>query len=370
MKSVKFFRRKGIQAKRRHPFPDYLVGRTLQRRWRINSRLQTSSSEIIHNAVDLYTRKEVSVKTVSPTMTSHFLSHEIEIYKLLQKCKSRQVDGIPRMFDYGYEYQHVFMVLDLLGPSIESVFRGCACKFSNKAIVAIATQVLCRLQTLHSRGIVHGNINPKTLRMGEHEFSSMVYVSDYRSAFPFLNGDQVITIHSSERDAYTAAFESLEVSDGEIPSPKDDLESFGYVLLYLLTGKLPWCEVRSIGKETSIQAIRDYKAITPFDSVCSGLPPELVEYLTYCRCSHPDHAPDYAYLRTIFGQWYLKLNGDYTPPLRWRDTPQMVSPSACTGARSGDKMKYMIPSPFFGRICANSNKMSCFRVRCSKNQTT
>lgn len=325
----------GHQKQRRHhgrrrfgvDSAEYLVGRTLNNRWRIGFKMEMSCGAAMHNAIDLYTGAEVTMKAVGPRGNMNLLIRELEIYKVIQGRDGRTEVGIPRMYDYGFELQHCFMIVDLVGPSLEEVFRRCKWRLSLKAVVAIASQVLCRLQALHARGVVHGNVNPRTLRMGENDAAPIVYIVDF-CASHHVTGPMRPDLRGAPRlTAYDVAFQSVEVSDGEEPSAKDDLESFAYVLVYLITGRLPWLDFRAIDHHTDIHAVRTLKAVSSLEHMCTGLPDEIEDYLTYCRCSHPDQSPNYNHLRTMFGQMYLRINGSYEPPTTWRANNPISQPT-------------------------------------------
>ena len=55
-------------------------------------------------------------------------------------------------------------------------------------------------------------------------------------------------------------------------SRRDDLESLGYVLVYLCRGSLPWQGIQAVSKKTKYDLISDKKMSTPLSVLCKNLP--------------------------------------------------------------------------------------------------
>jgi casein kinase 1 len=50
--------------------------------------------------------------------------------------------GIPQVYHYAQEGLHNFLVMDLLGPSLEKLFNMCGRKFSIKTVCMAAQQMV------------------------------------------------------------------------------------------------------------------------------------------------------------------------------------------------------------------------------------
>jgi len=47
------------------------------------------------------------------------------------------------------------MVFDLLNPSLEDLFNFCDRKFSLKTVLMLVDQLICRLDYIHSKDVIH-----------------------------------------------------------------------------------------------------------------------------------------------------------------------------------------------------------------------
>jgi serine/threonine protein kinase len=97
----------------------------------------------------------------------------------------------------------------------------------------------------------------------------------------------------------TPNYISINVHEGIEPSRRDDLESIGYVSLYMLYGKLPWDDLNDY--------IQDYKNVNNHMKIKKinllkdeQIPPEVITYLSYCRNLKFEETPNYEYLLGLF----------------------------------------------------------------------
>ena len=65
------------------------------------------------------------------------------MYRALSDGGQEPVDGILRVYYFGRLYLHTVLVIDLLGPSLEDMFRERNRKFTLKTVAILAKRMVC-----------------------------------------------------------------------------------------------------------------------------------------------------------------------------------------------------------------------------------
>lgn len=243
--------------------------------------------------------------------------------------------GIPRVIWYGTEGSFNIMVMELLGQSLESLFKKCNRKFSLKTVLMLADQMLQRIEFTHRRNFVHRDIKPDNFLMGRkgsnmlqllngtsYQSSSTsshlnsentVYLIDFGLSKMYYSEKGHIPLRKDKHLTGTARYASLNNHKGYEQSRRDDLESLGYVLLYFLKGALPWQGLTGNTKEDHYNNIYHKKKNIKIVSLCKGFPVEFATYLNYARSLKFYQEPDYLYLRNLFLNLFIreKFSLDY-----------------------------------------------------------
>lgn len=245
----------------------------------------------------------VAVKVENAKPKYEQLAHEARIYKHLSGGA-----GIPTLYYYGNEGPLNFLVMDLLGPSLETLFNQCGRVFSLKTVCMLADGMLQRIEYLHCQHYVHRDVKPDNFVMGMGPNASRVYLIDFGLAHRYRDPTSQMHIQFSDKKSLTgtARYASINAHMGAEQSRRDDLESLGYVLIYFLKGSLPWQGLKASSRDTKYRLIHEKKCGTAIDILCRGLPVEFSHYVNYIRGLRFDERPDYTQLRRLFKNIMIK----------------------------------------------------------------
>ncbi|VDN21699.1 unnamed protein product [Gongylonema pulchrum] len=211
---------------------------------------------------------------------------------------------------YGTHNDYNVMVMDLLGPSLEDLFNFCGRRFTLKTVLMLAEQMISRIEFMHAKYFIHRDIKPDNFLMGAGRQCNRVFLIDFGLAKRYMNPtfNKHISYRENKNLTGTARYASLNAHNGIEQSRRDDLESLGYVLVYLLRGSLPWQGVKAATKRQKYQKIFEKKLSTSVQELCKGFPSEFGTCMNYCRKLKFDQKPEYNYLKLLFRHLFKSLN--------------------------------------------------------------
>ena len=218
--------------------------------------------------------------------------------------------------------------MELLGPSLDTLFYYHNDKFSVKTSCMIGLQILDRIEYIHSRRIIHCDIKPGNFAIGrEDNKSHIIYIIDFGFAKKFWNPTTKchIPFIKGKRLTGTAKYASVNTLSGYEPSRRDDLESVAYLIIYFIKGRLPWQGLRHISKEERNRRILEKKKNISSQELCSGCPKELEIFIDYIKNLGFTEVPDYDYLRQILKNILEKNNMSLDYYFDWDDEDPHIS---------------------------------------------
>lgn len=254
-------------------------------------------------------------------------------------CRLSSIPGFPQFIDFIENPFHSYLVMECLGPNLETLKSTAGGTFSLKTVVTIGCQMLDRLETLHNLGLVHRDIKPENFLVGLHSHNT-IYLIDFGLCLYYSNPKSSNTDDENKRDVEqsqqelwknqekmekkvvcsstatqmnkgpvqflagnkkligTMRYASINSHLGILAGRRDDLESLAYVLIYFYKGVLPWQNIHNKNLEEQEEAILKKKEEGE-EELCRGLPNQFKIFLKYIKRLKTPEKPDYNHMRRI-----------------------------------------------------------------------
>lgn len=282
--------------------------------YKLRRRIGAGSFGEIYSAENIHSHKRVAIKMESSRSKVPQLAYESKLYAIFSGGT-----GIPRLHWYGTEGSHNIMVIDLLGKSLEDLFVQCHHKFSLKTVLMLADQMISCVEFIHNKNFIHRDIKPDNFAMGLGSASNQVFIIDYGLSKKYRDQHTHTHIPYIEGKSLTgtARYASVGALKGFEQSRRDDLESLGFVWLYLLRGQLPWMGLNGRDQKQKYNRICEVKSKTSFTDLCQGFPNEFVKYFNTVRSLRFTEKPNYSELKQMFRDLFNKLGYVYDYKYDW-----------------------------------------------------
>ena len=210
--------------------------------------------------------------------------------------------GIPKAYKFINTKEKNYLIMELLGQSLDKLYSLCKKCFDIKTIIKIAIQMIERIEYIHSKGIIHRDIKPANFLIGTKKKKDIIYLIDYGLSKRYIdkNTKEHIPYKEGKGLTGTARYVSLFTHYGIEQSRRDDIEGIAYNLIFLAKGKLPWQGVRLKNKKEKHKKIMEKKLMYSPEDLCYGLPEEFSILLKYARKLDFMEKPDYDGIKVMF----------------------------------------------------------------------
>ena len=217
--------------------------------------------------------------------------------------------GIPEVKSFGKVKNYTILVEPLLGKSLFDIFAENHKNMSLEDVCLIGKQVIDRIEWVHSKYIVHRDIKPDNFLIGKKD-PNVIYIIDFGLSKKYRSSttNKHIRFGFTGKLTGTVRFASANALRGGEQSRRDDIESIGYMLVYFMKKRLPWQGVTGAKKMERYLKIYKMKKNTTPEDLCSGLPPEMTEYMKYAKKLEFEQQPDYKYLRKLFSKMLKRVH--------------------------------------------------------------
>ena len=265
-------------------------------KYQIIKKIGEGSQSSIYSGENVETKEKVAIKMEKQKEKDCLLKNEIY---LLYRFKNNE--GIVNIITCGRCWGNFVLIENLLGKSLHNIFLDLSKKFTLLDICQIAIQCLDRLELIHTKGIIHCDIKPDNFVIGLKD-PNVIYLIDFGLAHNYksLKTGKHIDFSFTGYMTGTARYASRNALRGKQLSRRDDVESFIYMILYFISKKLPWMNIRAKTLGEKYKKIYKYKIEFNYRDFCKKYPQEIITCLEYILNLSFKEKPNYEYMRQLF----------------------------------------------------------------------
>ena len=258
----------------------------INNKYKILNKIGEGKFGIIYKAQNIRTNEFVAIKVEPIQQNTKMIKKEAIIYQYLNN-----INKVPVVKWFGKDDMNYYMVINLLGESLQSI-KNKINTFSLFNVLQIGKQIISVLQFIHSKGLVHRDIKPDNFLVGLGNDINNIYIIDFGLCKPYLINEIHICEKQTNNLIGSLSYASINAHKCNELSRRDDLESLGYMLIYLYLGKLPWQDVEKEKiMQIKLQIIND-----------NTLPEVLTNFIKYVRNLAFTENPDYNIVFELFNK--------------------------------------------------------------------
>ena len=243
----------------------------------------------IYKGKNIRTNEEVAIKIESIDNNIKLLKNESIIYQYLLNTS-----GIPSIKWYGRDEENYYMVINLLGKSLQEI-KNKHKLFSLKTTLQIGIKLIILLETIHEKGLIHRDVKPDNFLFGLNDLNK-IFIIDFGFCKSFINHEtnKHISIKKTNSLIGTQSYASINAHDYIELSRRDDIESLFYMLIYFSCGTLKWQNTTTDTNNTpnKNQFIKQMK-INMIEKPTENIPLVFIKCIKMVRLLEFEEKPNY-----------------------------------------------------------------------------
>nr|WP_268241021.1 Stk1 family PASTA domain-containing Ser/Thr kinase [Thermopolyspora flexuosa] len=256
------------------------MGRLLDGRYRVESRLARGGMASVYLAMDVRLDRTVAVKVMhrslaeDPSFVQRFIGEAKSVARLSHP-------NVVQVFDQGIDGEHVYLSMEYVpGRTLRDVLRERG-RLPAREALEIMIPVLAALAAAHRAGFVHRDIKPENVliaddgrvKVVDFGLAKAIEGSNHQTRTGFMIG--------------TIAYMSPEqVTDGRADA-RSDVYAAGITLFELLTGRQPYASESPM----SVAYKHVHESVPPPSSVVPGIPAEIDRLVLDATAKNADDRP-------------------------------------------------------------------------------
>ena len=210
----------------------------INNKYKLLNQIGSGSFGSIYKGQNIRTNEFVAIKVEPKEHNLKLLKNESIIYNHLKGC-----DYIPNVKWYGKDDDNYYMVINLLGNSLQDLMN-IKKNLTLSLTLKIAIKLINILKIVHEKGFVHRDIKPENFLFGINQIDK-IYLIDFGLCKSYLDkNEEHINFKKTNGFIGSQNYASINAHYHYELSRRDDLESVCYILIYFYKGHLPWNNIK------------------------------------------------------------------------------------------------------------------------------
>uniref|UniRef100_A0A915PK24 Protein kinase domain-containing protein n=1 Tax=Setaria digitata TaxID=48799 RepID=A0A915PK24_9BILA len=251
----------------------------------------------------------------------------LKLDALVLKQLNRQdiIVGFPRLIVAGRTPLYKYVIMELVGPDLQRLRRSIPTKkFSLSTSLRLASQTLKRIEALHDCGWLCRDVKANNFCIGK-ENMGLIYMLDFGFARRFIreNGTPIERRNAASLMG-TIYYAPMNAHNFSEQCRKDDLESWFYMIIEMIVGRLPWF-IHDPKKEYLL--VGEWKRFTRGPGrqlLLADSPTEFEKILDIIDQTAFNDRPRYRVIHAFINQAMDRLKVDKTRPFEWQEDPKVL----------------------------------------------